>query len=261
MTTDLFIIALFCRIDNHMPNTQRHPLAKLYPSEIVTLAVLAAIKGGSQRAFYRWLCRDYKALFPQLPERTRLFRLFKQHAHQAQHFLVQPSLLTICDSYGIELIHPMRQNRSARQIAKKGKSNWRWILGIKLCLLIDKLGRVVAWQTAPANVHDRAFHSLIARFAGQTVVLADRGFHAKVGNPANLKVCRRGQWNERMLIETVFSMLQRLSDLKRCGHRTWSSLQAHLAYTVAAFNLLISWQGLKADAEGFVPLSIKQFAL
>jgi hypothetical protein len=45
----------------------------------VTLALLYAIKGGGMRAFYRWLTRDYQPLFPQMPERTRLARLFKAH--------------------------------------------------------------------------------------------------------------------------------------------------------------------------------------
>ena len=54
------------------------PEAELYPSEVVTLALLHAIKGGGTRAFYRWLTRDYLALFPQVPERTRLARLLRR---------------------------------------------------------------------------------------------------------------------------------------------------------------------------------------
>jgi hypothetical protein len=29
------------------------------------------------------------------------------------------------------------------------------------------------------------------------VVLSDMGLHAKEGDPQNLKLCRRGEWNER----------------------------------------------------------------
>ena len=39
------------------------------------------------------------------------------------------------------------------------------------------------------------------------VVLADWGFHRAAGAPANVMICRRGQWNVRMKVETVFSML------------------------------------------------------
>lgn len=42
MTQPDFIIALFCRVDDLMRDLPRHPQAKLYPSEIVTLALLYA---------------------------------------------------------------------------------------------------------------------------------------------------------------------------------------------------------------------------
>ena len=77
MTTPDFIISLFYAVDQEMLEVPKHPEAKLYPSEVVTLALLFAIKGGGTRAFYRWLTRDYLPLFPQVPERTRLARLFK----------------------------------------------------------------------------------------------------------------------------------------------------------------------------------------
>ena len=71
MTTPDFIIALFYAVDQEMLDVPKHPDAKLYPSEVVTLALLHAMKGGGTRAFYRWLTRDYLPLFPQVPERTR----------------------------------------------------------------------------------------------------------------------------------------------------------------------------------------------
>ena len=82
MTTPDFIIALFYAVDQEMLEAPKHPEAKLYPSEVVTLALLHAIKGGGTRAFYRWLTRDYLPLFPQVPERTRLARLFKTHTRR-----------------------------------------------------------------------------------------------------------------------------------------------------------------------------------
>jgi len=93
------------------------------------------------------------------------------------------------------------------------------------------------------------------------VVFADQSFHAATGDPSNLKVCRRGEWNERMLIETVLSMLTTLSHLKKVSHRVAVYVQARLAFTMAVFNLLAQWHGLPADEEGFVPLSIAEFSL
>ena len=65
MTTTVdFITALFYQVDEQLSGIPKHPEARLWPSEIVTLGLLHALKGGSNRAFYRWLTRDYHALFP-----------------------------------------------------------------------------------------------------------------------------------------------------------------------------------------------------
>lgn len=143
MTTEDFIISLFCRVHDVMKDLPKHHQANLYPSEIVTLGLLFALKGVGNRAFYRWLVRDFKSLFPKLPERTRLFRLFATHQDWTDLFLVEPSLLSVIDSYGIELIHPIREGRSEQQIGRKGLSNRRWIVGGKLCFLLNHLGQVI----------------------------------------------------------------------------------------------------------------------
>ena len=51
MTTEDFIIELFCRVDDAMKGVPKHSQSNLYLSEIVTLAILFAIKGVGQRAF------------------------------------------------------------------------------------------------------------------------------------------------------------------------------------------------------------------
>ena len=79
MSTVDFITELFCGVDEAMRDVPKHSQAHLYPSEIVTLGILFAMKGVGNRAFYRWIQRDYLFVFPNLPERTSLFRLFQVH--------------------------------------------------------------------------------------------------------------------------------------------------------------------------------------
>lgn len=93
---------------------------------MVTLGLLFALKGVGNRAFYRWLKRDYVPLFPKLPVRTRLFRLFNSHRKWIDHFMADPTMMSVIDTYGIELIHPCREGRSPKQIGCKGKSNSRF---------------------------------------------------------------------------------------------------------------------------------------
>lgn len=132
MPIEHFNIALFCRVDDHMNDVKKHSQANLHPSEVVTLGLLFALKGRGNRAFYRWLAKNWGHLFPKLPHRTRLFSLFNTHRRWLDRFMAQPNLLGVIDSYGIELIHPRRQGRSDKQIGKKGLSNKRWIVGGKL---------------------------------------------------------------------------------------------------------------------------------
>jgi len=261
MTTVDFITELFCRVDEQMSDVPKHPQALMWPGELVTIGLLFAIKGVGNRAFYRWLSKDYLPMFPKLPHRTRLFRLLRTHQSWTNSFLASPTMLGVVDSYGIELIHPVREGRSPRQIGKKGKSNYRWIVGGKLCLVVNHLGLVTAWDSDSANVHDTHFQHLIRQFEDQMVMLADMGFHARQGDPSNLKLCKRGEWNERMMVETVLSMLTVVCHFKKVAHRVWDYFRSRLAFTMAAFNLLVQWDGLQPDEAGFVHLSIAQFSL
>ena len=261
MTTQDFITELFCKVDDQMNDVPKHSQASLWPSELVTIGMLHAIKGVGNRAFYRWLSQNFRPLFPRLPHRTRLFRLLKTHQDWTGYFLASSTMLGVIDSYGIELIHPVREGRTPAQIGKKGKSNSRWIVGGKLCMLLNNLGLVSAWDCDTANVHDTSFQHLIQRFSDQMVVLADMGFHAREGDPSNLKLCERGEWNERVMVETVFSMLTLVCHFKKVMHRVWGYFRARLGFTMAAFNLLVQWNGLKPDDNGFVHLSIAEFSL
>ncbi len=261
MSTEEFIIGLFCRVDAHIGAVPKHPQALLYPSEVVTLALLFALKGVGERACYRWLVRDLIPLFPALPERTRLFRLFRTHQEWISSFMAAPTVLGVADTYGIELLHPWREGRSPRQIGKKGMSNHRWIVGGKLALVLNQWGLVAAWDCDTANVHDTTFQPLISQFTERMIVLTDSGFHAATGDPPNLKVCHKGEWNDRMGVETVFSMLTVVCHMKQMHHRLWAAFRAHLGWLLAVFNLLVQWHGLIPDETGRIRLSIAAFSL
>src|SRR5262245_15070214 len=93
MITVEFITALFYEVDEPLHAIPQHPEAHLWPSEVGTLGLLHALKGVGNWAFYRWLTRDYRALFPRLPERTRLLPLFQTHHDWTRVFLAAPTVL------------------------------------------------------------------------------------------------------------------------------------------------------------------------
>lgn len=244
MPTDEIIISLFCIVADTLSDDKKRPDAHLYPSEIVTIGLVFALKGGKFRAFYRWLWANYRVFFPALPERTRLQRLLRDYAQLAEDFLADPSFFTVIDTYGIELIHPRREGRSPKQLGRKGKSNGRWIVGVKLAWLLDASGRVVDWIWDSANAPDQDFRDVAFCYDGQTIVLSDLGFRAKDAPQRNLKYCQRGSWNERYLIETCFGFLEGVCHTKKVYHRVESHLCARFWYAAALLNcLLIITQG------------------
>ncbi len=207
--------------------------------------MLRVLKGVGFRAFYRWLTRNHADLFPTLPDRTRLLRLLRRHCHLADAFLCRPGKRGLLDTFGIEMIHPKREGRSDEQHGKKGLSNHRWIVGIKFCPLLTTSGSIVDWDFDTANVHDSQFLYLVER--NQTTKWnSDMGFRRSVergGIPSNLTLCERGACNERMVVETVFSLWQGVLHLKKTTTRAEHHLEALLAFAVAAYNILVNWTG------------------
>lgn len=261
MTSEDFLSELFYWIDEVMTALPKHPLSNLWPSELGTLGILVALKGGGKRAFYRWGHRDWRNWFPALPERTRLCRLLATPRPWTEEFLAPPTVLGGVDRYGIELLPPRREGRRRQQSGRKGTSNPRGIVGGNLCLLLKQGGLGVGWDCAGANAPDTAFHPLIETYEEEMIGLRDSAFHAKAGDPTNRKLCDRGLGNTRRLVEPVLSMLRGVCHLKKVAHRTWAAFQTRLAFPLVTFNLLVQGHGLKPEAPGFIHLSLAEFRL
>jgi hypothetical protein len=260
MTTEMIIILIFCAVDDGLGAMKKERNAKLYPSEVVTIGLLFALKGGCFRAFYRWLKRDWDDLFGGLPDRTALQRQLQRYETLADRLLAEPSLLNVIDSFPIELLFPIRAGRSKRQIGTKNRDKGRWAIGLKLCWILNRMGQVVGWHWLPMNHSDQDFLSLVDLLLEDGVVFSDLGFRCKGGLPDNLKLCLKGTWNDRMWIETTFSLLTVVCHAKHMFHRTAHHLQARLAYTAAMFNVLIGLARQLHPDDPFLT-SIAEFSL
>src|SRR5215475_9161118 len=144
----------------------------------------------------------------------------------------------------------MREGRSPQQLGRKGLSNHRWIVGGTLCLLLNQWGLVVGWACATANGADNTFQWLMQQVDGRMIVLSDTAFHAAAGDPANLKLCPRGEWEDRMLVETVLSMLTMVCHLKNVMHRGWSYFHSRLVFMIRISNVIVHWHALRPYASG-----------
>src|SRR3989442_6852423 len=105
MMTVEFITALFYEVDEQLGAIPTHPEAHLWPSEVVTLGLLHAIRGGGDRGVYRWLAPGYRTAFPRLPPRARLFPLFTTHSDRTAGFFSCPAGLRLNRHHWIE-VHP-----------------------------------------------------------------------------------------------------------------------------------------------------------
>ena len=87
---------------------------------------------------------------------------------------------------------------------------------------MNQYGLIVGWACATANVADNIFLWLVRQCEAQMMVLSDTAFHAAEGDPSNLKLGQRGAWQDRLLVETVLSMLTLVCHFKKVRHRVWT---------------------------------------
>ena len=120
---------------------------------------------------------------------------------------------------------------------------------------------MVEWYWLPLDHPDHDFNPLAANFDQQTIALLDFGFRDKRGLPPNIKICKKGTWNERMVVETAFSMLTVVCGAKKFFHRVADYIWSHCAYLTALFNVLYAlFHQLHPDQSPF-KLSIAEFSL
>ena len=156
---------------------------------------------------------------------------------------------------------PRREGRRPRHIGKKGSATQRGSVGGTWCRLRTTCGVGVAWDGASAHVYDTTVPPLLRQFDAQRMVCSAAAVQARAGDPSHLKLCGRGEWNDPMLIEPVFSLLTVVRHFPQVMPRAWADGQARLAFTMAAFPVLAQYDGLPVNAEGFGPLSIAAFRL
>ncbi len=90
---------------------------------------------------------------------------------------------------------------------------------MKLCWIINRYGQVCAWHWDTLNCPDNQFLDLFADYELQAIILADWGFRCAQGLPNNVKICKKGTWNDRMAIKTTFSLLTVVAHAKKMYHR------------------------------------------
>jgi hypothetical protein len=106
-----------------------------------------------------------------------------------------------------------------------------------------------------------AFTPWLAQFEDQGIIFTDWGFRCGAGVPDNVKLCKKGTHNDRMLVETAFSLLTVVADAKHLYHRQAAYIEAHLAYPVAMFNICLRLFHRLHPQEPAYKMSLAEFSL
>lgn len=284
-TFEDFILLVFTVVDDLYQHfapscvSQRHNVdsAKMSDSEIITLSICGELIGmDSENAWYSFVKRNYRHLFPNLCYRTRFNRtrrallqvteLLRQKL--ACSFPVPASRYFVIDSFPLPVCKfgRARYCRSFREDgANYGKcpSKKETYFGFKVHALITLEGYITAFEITPASVDDReGLRDLAENHFGLTV-LGDKGYTGeklqqdmhKKGiclmslKPSNYKnnwpkEVRQLIFRFRRRVETVFSQLSEQLNAEKVLAKSFLGLCTRLQNKILCHNLCMAFNSI-----------------
>ena len=271
------LVSIFCEIDDfckeldkNMSQLQltgpskgrRGPACCLSISEIMTVQILFQMVGYRNfKTFYTSFLQIYwKQYFPRLPSYQRFVELTHRALYPSTLFAqlksgkktgiyyIDGSCLPVCH------LKRSKRNKVFREIAQYGRTSVGWFFGLKIHLVINNLGEMIAFKITRGNVHDgAAAKSLLLSLEG--LAFGDKGYIGKklfdelLKNGLKLITRKRKNMkekllvndyekqllNQRNLIETVFDCLKHKYHVWHTRHRSIINAMTNLIAALAAY--------------------------
>lgn len=249
-------------------------------SEIITLSICSELIGiDSEKAWYSFVKRNYRHLFPNLCCRTR-FNRTRRNLLQVTELLRQkiPLVFPIPDSrYFVIDSFPLpvckfgraRYCRSFRENgANYGKcpSKKETYFGFKVHALITLEGYITAFEITPASVDDREGLRDLAENRLGLVVLGDKGYTGETLfedmrakgiclmslKPSNYKTnwpkkLRQLIFRFRRRVETVFSQLSEQMNAEKVLAKSFRGLCTRLQNKILGHNLCMAFNSIFSE--------------
>lgn len=255
--------------------------AKMSDSEIITLSICGDLVGtDSENAWYSFVKRNYRHLFPKLCSRTRFNRtrrallqvteLLRQKLIQSfpipssRYFVIDSFPLPVCRFGRARFCHSFRAYGANYGRCPSKKETY---FGFKVHALITLEGYITAFEITPASVDDREGLRDLAENQFGLVILGDKGYTGenlyddmrKKGiclmslKPSNYKKnwpreIRQLIFRFRRRVETVFSQLSEQLNAERVLAKSFRGLCTRLQNKVLGHNLCMAFNSIFQQA-------------
>lgn len=268
ITTLYYFIDEFCKIYEEWERAKLIPRegkrkrpGNMSLSEMLTVIICYHLSGYKCfKDFYLYeIGQKHKRAFPELLSYCRFIQKIPSlflPLHLLLHFLTgERTGVYYIDSTALAVCHNRRisRHKTFSGIAERGKTSMGWFFGLKLHLVINHKGQIMAVKITQGNVDDRrAVADMTSSLTG--LLAADKGYLSKslfntlyarglklltgirkmMKNyllPLHEKVILR----KRFLVETVFNTLKNTLNLEHTRHRSPSNAFVHILSTLVAY--------------------------
>lgn len=267
---------IFCEVDDFCKEFERYTAGKLLPvrgkgkrgpmcclseSEIMTVLIFFQSSGFRNfKIFYVGFLSVYqKNAFPHLPSYQRFIEIMNRVIF---HLILFSQLnsgkrtgIYYIDSTCLPVCHLKRSKRhkTFEDIAQYGRTSVGWFFGLKLHLVINHQGELIAFKITRGNVNDaKASESLLKLLQG--MVFGDKGYIGKTlfsrllekglklitrtrknMKPQAYSVLEKQLLNQRGIIETVINHFKHHYQVWHTRHRSVINAMTHLMAAIAAY--------------------------
>jgi hypothetical protein len=226
---------------------RRRRTGQLSLSEIMTILIyFHQSRYRNFKAYYtEHVCKHLRSEFPNLVSYERFVILMPSALGPLSAYLKSLygscSGLSFIDSTALEVCdnHRIHQHKVFLGLAERGKGSMGWFYGLKLHLVINDRGEILACQITPGNVDDRKpVPVLCKRLFGK--LIADRGYISQslfeqLLDTFNVQLITRLKKNmknrlmplidklllrKRAIIESVIDQLKNISQIEHTRHRS-----------------------------------------
>jgi len=242
---------------------KRYRSCEMSLSEMLTIMVIFHVSPCKVfKYFYiHYLSSIHKQDFPNLISYNRFVqlmpRLFVPFCILLQNLFGEETGIYIADPTALPVCHNKRINRNRvfKEIAQRGKTTMGWFYGLKLHMVINHKGSIMAVKITPGNVDERTLLNEMTRhlkgslFADKGFIsgslfkeLYQRGLKLITGIRSNMKnyLMSLGEkilLRKRFLIETIFDILKVHMNLSHTRHRSPTNCCVNILSCLVAYQL------------------------